>query len=128
MKMKKTYKIDQARDTGLAFVLLSLIIIYLTKSYRLLPLPIGLLIITMIWPVFFKPFARVWFGLSQVIGTVISKIILTVIFFVIVTPVGVIRRVFGVDPMRLKRWKKNDGSVFRIRNSKIEGKDLEQPY
>ena len=126
--MNKTYTIDQTRDTGLAFVLLFLIIIYLTKSYRLLPLPIALLIITMTWPVFFRPFVRIWIGSSHVIGTVMSKIILAIIFFVIVTPVGMIRRVFGADPMRLKRWKKNDGSVFRMRNSKMEAKDLEQPY
>lgn len=126
--MNKAYTIDQVRDTGLAFVLLSLIIIYLIKIYALLPLPIALLIITMIWPVFFKPFVKVWFGLSQVIGTVMSKIILTIIFFVIVTPVGMVRRVFGADPMRLKRWKKNDGSIFRMRNSKMEAKDIEQPY
>src|SRR3990172_1376711 len=126
--MNKIYTIDQERDTGLSFVLLSLIIINFTNSYRLLPLPIALLIITMTCPVFFKPFVRLWFGLSHLIGTVMSKIILVIIFFVIVTPVGMVRRVFGADPMRLKRWKKNDGSIFRIRNSKIVAKDLEQPY
>jgi len=126
--MNKDYTINQARDTGLAFVLLSLIIIYLTKSYKLVPLPMVLLIITMAWPVFFKPFAKVWFGLSHIIGTVMSKIILTVIFFVIVTLVGLVRRVFGADPMQLKRWNKNDGSTFIVRNSKMEAKDLEQPY
>ena len=126
--MEKECTSDKARDTGLAFVLLSLITIYFTKAYRLLPLPIALLIITMTWPVFFKPFVRVWFGLSHVIGTVMSKIILTVIFFVIVTPVGLIRRVFNADQMQLKRWKKNDGSIFRVRNCKLEAKDLEQPY
>ncbi len=126
--MKRTHAIDQDRDTGLAFVLLSLIVIYLAKSYGLLPLPIALLTITMTWPAFFKPLARTWFGLSRVIGTVMSKIILAVIFFGIITPVGVMRRIFGADPMRLKRWKKDDGSVLRIRNSKMEAKDLEQPY
>ena len=126
--MNKAYSSNQARDTGLAFVLLSLIIIYLTKSYKLLPLPMVLLIITMAWPVFFKPFARVWFGMSHIIGTVMSTIILTIIFFIIVTPVGVARRVFGADPMQLKRWNKNDGSVFRARNCKMEAIDLDQPY
>jgi hypothetical protein len=82
----------------------------------------------MTWPVFFRPFVGVWFGLSHIIGTVMSKLILTVIFFFIVTPVGMIRGLFGADPMRIKKWKKNDGSVFRIRNSKMEAKDLSQPY
>ena len=42
---------------------------------------------------------RLGFGISQLAG----RIILSVFFIVIVTPVAIIRRVIGKDPLRLKR-------------------------
>ena len=49
---------------------------------------IGLLLLAMVYPPLFKPFARVWFAASTVVGTVGCKIVLTAIFFLIVYPVA----------------------------------------
>ena len=124
----KTDSYGRARDTGLALVLLSLLIIYFTGFSRWLPVPISLLVVSMLRPIFFKPLAKLWLGLSVAIGIVMSNVILTVIFFTVVTPVGLIRKVWGADSMQLNRWKKDDGSIFKIRIGKVELKDLEQPY
>jgi hypothetical protein len=58
-------------------------------------LSILLLLINMIWPSFYKPVAKLWLGLSHLLGTVMSKVLLSIIFFVMVTPVAAIRRVGG---------------------------------
>jgi membrane protein implicated in regulation of membrane protease activity len=75
-----------------------------------------LILITIILPVIFYPFALVWFGLSELLSIVSPAIILTIIFFLVVTPVGLIRRLLGKDSMRLKQFKKDKRSVMIDRN------------
>jgi hypothetical protein len=86
------------------------------------------LLIAMTYPPIFRPFALCWFALSTLLGAVVSRIILALFFFVLVLPVGVTRRLFGKDAMRLNCWKKGAESVFRVRNHKFVAKDLEPPY
>jgi polyferredoxin len=119
---------EQARDTGMGLVLLVLLIIYLGHIYRLVPLAIVFLVITMVWPRAFQPVAGLWFGLSHVIGTVVSYVILTVLFFGLVTPIGRIRRFTGADSLQLKKWKSGQDSVFAVRSDLIQKKDLQAPY
>ena len=71
-----------------------------------------LILITIVLPIIFYPFTVVWFGLSELLSIVGPAIILTIIFFLIVTPVGLIRRLLGKDSMRLKQFKKNKQSVM----------------
>jgi hypothetical protein len=119
---------DQARDTGMALTLLCLLIVQFKHTYKFVPLAIVLLIITMAWPRAFKPLAGLWFGLSHVLGTVMSKVILTLVFFIIVTPIGVIRRLMGKDSLQLKKFKKDQDSVFLVRADLVDKTDLHKPY
>jgi len=118
----------QCRDTGLALVLIVLLIVYFGDRFTLVPLAMAVLILTMVWPPIFRPLAGLWFGLSHVLGTVVSKVILSVLFFVIVTPIGWLRRRLGADPLQLKRWKKDRDSVFVVRGEPIAPQDLDKPY
>jgi len=120
--------IEQCKDSGLALVLICLIAYLAWKLPFLVLLAMGFLLLSMTWPAAFQPFARLWFGLSTALGTVASKIILSLAFFVIVLPVGRVRRAMGKDSMQIRRWKKRDGSVFRVREHKFEAGDLEHPY
>ncbi|MFA5112397.1 MAG: hypothetical protein WC443_13380 [Desulfobaccales bacterium] len=119
---------EQAKDTGMAMVLICLLLGYFGKFPKFLPVSIVLLIITMAWPKAFKPLAGLWFGLSYLLGSVVSRVILTILFFAVVTPIGVIRRWAGADAMQLKKWKQGTGSVFIERQGAIQDKDLLQPY
>jgi hypothetical protein len=119
---------EQAKDTGMAMVLLCLLLGYWGKLPQFLPLSIVLLLLTMAWPAAFKPLATLWFGLSHLLGNVVSRIILTLIFFLLVTPIGLIRRCLRSDSLQLKKWKKGRGSVFVEREGVITGKDLADPY
>ncbi len=119
---------EQAKDTGMAMVLICLLLGWFGKFPRFLPLSIVLLIVTMAWPKAFKPLAGLWFGLSHLMGQVVSKILLSLAFFLIVTPIGVIRRLKGADSLQLKKWKKGNESVFVERQGAIQDKDLMNPY
>jgi polyferredoxin len=119
---------DQARDTGLALTLLCLIVVHFWQAYRLVPLAMAFLVVTMVWPRAFQPLAGLWFGLSHLIGTVMSTVILSVLFFGLVTPIGLIRRVYGADTLQLKKWKNGEDSVFAVRADLVQKKDLQAPY
>jgi len=119
---------EQAKDTGMAMVLICLLLGYFGKFPQFLPLSIALLLLTMILPKAFRPLAGLWFGLSHVMGNVVSKIILSLAFFLVVTPIGLIRRWMGADALQLKKWKQGSDSVFVERQGAIQDKDLLNPY
>jgi hypothetical protein len=54
---------------------------------------------------------RLWMGLAEAMGFVMTRVILGVVFFLFVTPIGLARRLCGGDPLgrRAKRtesyWK-----------------------
>ena len=109
-------------------VLICFLLGYFSQRQDFFTLGIVLLLIDMIYPNLYRPMATIWFGLSNVLGTITSKLLLTVIFFVIVTPVGLIRRITGADSLQLKRWKKDDSSVFGVREHIFQPEDIEKPY
>jgi hypothetical protein len=119
---------EQAKDTGMAMVLICLLLGYWDKFPKFLPVSLVLLILTMAWPNAFRPLAGIWFGLSHLLGNVVSRVILTVLFFLIVTPIGLIRRLIGADALQLKKWKQGQDSVFVVREGPVQGKDLANPY
>ncbi len=119
---------EQAKDTGMALVLISLIVFFATREIRYVTIAAALLLLDMIWPSFYKPAAKLWFGLSHVLGTVMSKILLAVVFFVVLTPMGLLRALLGKDTMRLRQFKKGDDSVFRVRDHAFAAADIEQPF
>ena len=125
---QKKLSVENCKDAGLALVLISLICYQVWKLEILILSAIIFLVVAMTYPPIFKPFARFWFALSTALGTVVSKIILSVLFFVIVMPIGLLRRVLGKDSMRIKDWKKGKESVFRLRDHRFAAKDLEHPY
>jgi hypothetical protein len=128
--MKSTFRPDPTftKDTGLVIVLVLLLIAYWTEKSLFVLLAIGVLVISMTIPVILKPLAIAWHALSKVLGNVMNRIVLTVIFWGVLTPVGLIRRGLGYDPMKRKEWKNGSRSVFSKRDHTFTADDLTTPY
>jgi hypothetical protein len=120
--------VDQAKDTGLAAVLILLLAVLFWELEALIPAAIGVLLVTMVWPSLFRPAAHAWFAFSQLIGTFASKVILSVVYFAVATPIGLLRRALGADALRLRDWKKGRESVFSVRDHVYTAEDIERPY
>jgi hypothetical protein len=125
---KREISRDQAKDTGMAMALICLLIAYWGERPRLVILAILLLVVDMVWPPIFHYPAQAWFGLAHFMGAIVSRILLSVLFFGLVTPLGLVRRLGGADPMQRKKWKQGDDSVFRKRDHTYSARDIEQPY
>jgi hypothetical protein len=54
-------------------------------------------------PIVLKPLQKVWMTIAVVIGWVMARVVLTLLFFVVFTPMGLIARLFGKDFLILKR-------------------------
>jgi hypothetical protein len=119
---------DLSRDTGMAMVLLLLLIFLVRKREAWLFAAMGLHVLNMVVPQTYRPIAVVWLGLSDLLGTVASKVLLSIVFFAIVTPIAVLRRLFGKDPLKLRAFKAGQDSVMLERNHTFVRGDLDRPY
>jgi len=126
--MNVTITRDQSRDTGMAMVLLLLLAQVTLDRSGFLVAAIVVHIVNMTAPQVFRPVAVVWLGLSHLIGAIVSRVLLSIVFTLVVTPVGLLRRVAGKDSLRLRAFKASDESVMVQRNHTCAAGDLEKPY
>lgn len=49
------------------------------------------------------PFFKVWMALGHILGVINTGLLLGVVFFLIITPIGWIARLSGHDPLKLRR-------------------------
>ena len=118
----------QASDSGMALVLIALICFAVLRYDAWLWAAMIILVLDMIFPIIFKPFAFVWFGFSRILGTFMSKIMLALVFFLVVFPMGMIRWILGKDSLRLHQFRKEKTTVFAERNHEYTAADLDKPY
>ncbi len=114
----------QTMEFGLVAVLIISFLAFHYKDYNYLKLVIVLTLLTILLPIVFYPLAYCWFGLGKILGIISSAILLGGIFFIIVIPIGLIRRVAGYDNLRLKQFKKSNNSVMTIRDHIFNDNDL----
>jgi hypothetical protein len=82
----------------------------------------------MIAPVLIYPFTFIWLNVSDFLGKIISKIILTVIYCIVLLPVALFRKIAGKDNLKLKQFHKSDKSVFIERNHLFTKNDMLNPF
>jgi hypothetical protein len=58
---------------------------------------------TIFAPTALAPLNKAWYALSIFLGRVVSPLVLSAIFFILIAPVAVITRLFGRDALFLKR-------------------------
>jgi Saxitoxin biosynthesis operon protein SxtJ len=60
------------------------------------------LVLCRLVPPLFRLIYRVWVSFSIILGYFVSRVLLTVIFFVVIVPTGFIMKIFAKDPMDRK--------------------------
>jgi hypothetical protein len=59
--------------------------------------------VTLFSPSLLAPLNRLWYGLGMLLGKIISPVVLGFIFFVLITPVSLLTRLFGRDELKIKK-------------------------
>jgi len=103
-----------------------LVIFLLTKMYAILFIGAFLFIASF----FSKPFAslidRLWMRFSLILSKIFPPFLLTIIFYVFLTPIAILSRIFGEkNPLHLKN---TDNSLFKTVNKTFEKNSFEKPW
>jgi hypothetical protein len=78
---------------------------FLHIAYLTLPLGALLVLIGLLYPKALVFPNKAWMLLAEGLSFVTTRIVLGLVFFLIVTPIGVIKRLFGWDPLNRRAGK-----------------------
>ena len=59
-------------------------------------------VVTLAHPSLLAPLNRLWTKFGLLLAAVVSPVVLGLVFYLCITPIGFLMRLFGKDPMRLK--------------------------
>ncbi|MGB2705768.1 MAG: SxtJ family membrane protein [Candidatus Omnitrophota bacterium] len=118
---------DELREFGLTIGIILVILGALTL-WRGRPqapyfLGLGALFIILgitLWQVL-KPLQKVWMSFSIILGFFVSRLILTILFFAVITPIGLIMKLLGKDILD-ERIDKSRPSYWHERDTAIKDK------
>jgi len=98
------------------------------KTFPLWPWGVGA--VFAVWalaaPATLNPVYRGWMRVALLIGNVINRIVLGVVFFLVMWPIGLIMRLRGKDPMR--RTLDADAESYRVPSQSRPSKHMERPF
>ena len=122
---KNDIKISSNKSFGIVFFIVFLLITFYPlinqKDIRIWSLVISLIFLTLglLNSEILTPFNKIWFKFGILLGNFVSPIVMSIVFFVIVTPTSIIMRVLGKNLLNLKKGNKK---TYWIEKSKIESK------
>ena len=121
-------KIGSNKSFGIVFFVVFLLISFYpllnNESIRLWSLIVStiFLILGILNSSLLSPLNKLWFKFGILLGKIISPIVMGIIFFLVVTPIGLIMRLFGKDVLNLKYndyksyWIKKNGPKNKMKN------------
>ena len=115
---------------GIVFLAIAAFLFWKGKeSYLALGIVGGFLVIVgLLFPIILRPLNKTWMTLAILMGWVMTRVILTVLFFAVLTPLGFIAKLFGKNFLDLK-LDKEQNSYWEIREKKeIKPIDYEKQF
>lgn len=100
---------------------------YIFDIEVLVPISLGIAVLSIASSFFAEKIVWVWEKIALILGTINSKILLSVIFYVFLVPIALLSRLFKKkDELMLK--KKPVGSYYKERNHNYVAEDLENVF
>ena len=121
-------KISSNRSFGIVFFVVFLLIALYPFTYggeiRIWSLIISLifLILGLFNSIILSPLNKIWFKFGLFLGKIVSPLIMGIIFFLVVTPIGFTMRLLGKDVLNLKYnknksyWIEKNGPKSKMKN------------
>lgn len=120
---------DRKKNTEFGIVFSLVLVIVSAYCQVTLTIPVILaLAITLLAPGIYTPFACCWYRLGDLFGLVVTHCILLLLFFGIITPIGILLRLMKKDIFHLRQFGKGSGSVFIKQEKKFNVQDLDKQY
>ena len=121
-------KISSNRSFGVVFFIVFLLIalypVINNEEIRAWSLIVSLifLVLGLLNSKILNPFNQIWFKFGVLLGRIISPLIMAIIFFFVVTPIGLIMRTLGKDILNLRYntkktyWIEKTGPKSKMKN------------
>ena len=114
---------------GIILFIVSGVLFYFGKeSYQITVIIASIFMgLGLIIPQLLKPIYFVWMTFAAILGWIMTRVILSIVFYLVMTPIGMITRMLGEDFLALK--KNNSDSYWNHRNSNYEtNQDYEKQF
>ena len=127
---QKEIKISSNKSFGLVFFVIFIIIalwpLLNNGNIRIWSIIVSIifLILGLLNSKILTPFNKLWMKLGVLLGTIVSPIVMGVVYFGIITPIGLIMKLFGKDVLNLK-LDKNKKTYWTLKK-KIPSKMKDQ--
>jgi hypothetical protein len=79
-------------------------------------------------PALLKPIYKMWMIFAVIMGWVMTRVILTLVYYLVLTPIGLAGRVFGEQFLHLKRSKESATYWVRKEGPAREKSDYERQF
>jgi hypothetical protein len=89
-------------------------------------LALFLILPALIYPRVLTPFYHVWITAGNGMGAIMRPLIMGISFYLVITPIGCVARLFGKDPMRLK--SNSDDESYRIVREARPGEHMKHQF
>ena len=123
---QKEIKISSNKSFGLVFFVIFIIIalwpLLNNGNIRIWSIIVSIifLILGLLNSKILTPFNKLWMRLGALLGIIVSPIVMGIVYFGVVTPIGIIMRLFGKDVLNLKMDKNKN--TYWLPKDKIKSK------
>ena len=130
MTSNSKINISSNRSFGLVFFVIFLIVALWPLKYeediRLWSLVISIIffILGVINSKLLTPLNKLWFKFGILLGSIVSPIVMGVVYFAVVTPIGVLMRLLGKDLLKMNKIK--SASTYWIKRGKEQSRMKKQ--
>jgi hypothetical protein len=116
---------SKSKETILVLVLAVLVWYRVSRYPFLLWVAGGLALAGLFVPVLADGIHRVWMKLAELLGAVTSRIILTLVFIIVIVPLGLVSRLLGKNDLVVPS---TGPSYFKVKDHLYTREDLEHPW
>ena len=114
MLIKSNIKISSNRNFGLVFFFIFLVVSIWPLTHNESPriwsaiISLAFLILVLTRSKLLTPLNRLWAKFGIILGAIIAPIVMGVVFFLVITPIGLIMKIIGKDLLSIKYDKKKE--------------------
>ena len=114
MLIKSNIKISSNRNFGLVFFFIFLVVSIWPLTHNESPriwsaiISLAFLILVLTRSKLLTPLNRLWAKFGIILGSIIAPIVMGVVFFLVVTPIGLVMKIIGKDLLSIKYDKKKE--------------------
>jgi len=114
MLIKSNIKISSNRNFGLVFFFIFLVVSIWPLTHNESPriwsaiISLAFLILVLTRSKLLTPLNRLWAKFGIILGSIIAPIVMGVVFFLVITPIGLVMKIIGKDLLSLKYDKKKE--------------------